>query len=563
VKSPIHNPFIFEGPVPRGNFIGRKHEVNLVLDRVSSNTRGSIALVGERRIGKTSLMHYVANPDVVQHWNLDPSRSIFTYLDCGTVPQFSTTRFWQTVLRKLDRSLRQDSSTEVLRDDINKLVRAQEIVTQDIEFLLDDLHAAGFVWVLLLDEFEWLIRTDVENEATTRDLLGGLRGLMNHVPRVLSLIVATRQPLHEICREIRFMGSPFYNSFVYVHLRPFQPEEAESLIQQMLTSTDVRFTSEDRIFLFELAGLHPLLLQTAAFCLFNAKAGGAESTSLDLDAIRDQYAHLVEHQFEDLWRWSQPREKLVLLALALGDRASANWLRDWGYERELLLQRGLTIKIGSKEYTLFSLVFRQWLLDNDYRLVDEPLKRWAKENGYEQWMVEYAYLQPEQKPTPATKKSVNRAAASPVIFISYSHKDRKYKDALLQQLRVLEGAEIVEDVWTDDTITAGEDWEAHINRAIADAQVAIFLISADSLNSPFIRAKEIPELLRRRESEGLLVIPVVARPCAWKTVSWLRSMQVRPIDGKPLSRDGDLHLDEDLALLADEIARLLRKKSRP
>ena len=59
------------------------------------------------------------------------------------------------------------------------------------------------------------------------------------------------------------------------------------------------------------------------------KLGGAESESLDLEAVREQYARLVEHQFEDLWRWSQPREKLLVLALALDDPASAPWLEEW------------------------------------------------------------------------------------------------------------------------------------------------------------------------------------------------------------------------------------------
>ena len=69
-------------------------------------------------------MHYVANPDVVQRWNLDPLRSMFTYLDCSIVPQFSITCFWQTVLRRLDRSLRQNPATEVLRSEIARLVGA-------------------------------------------------------------------------------------------------------------------------------------------------------------------------------------------------------------------------------------------------------------------------------------------------------------------------------------------------------------------------------------------------------------------------------------------------------
>jgi hypothetical protein len=121
----------------------------------------------------------------------------------------------------------------------------------------------------------------------------------------------------------------------------------------------------------------------------------------------------------------------------------------------------------------------------------------------------------------------------------------------------LESAELIEEVWEDGLIGAGEDWETHIQQAMAKAKVAIFLISPDALNSEFIRAKEIPELLRRREQEGLKVLPVIARPCAWKLIEWIRKAQVRPLDGNPLSRDGGKYMDEDLAALAEEIARLL------
>ena len=122
----------------------------------------------------------------------------------------------------------------------------------------------------------------------------------------------------------------------------------------------------------------------------------------------------------------------------------------------------------------------------------------------------------------------------------------------------MQDAELVEQVWDDTLIAAGEDWEARIVQAMAAAQVAIVLIRAEALNSAFIRAKEIPELLRRRQEDGLRLLPVVARPCAWKTVPWLRQAQVRPVGGKPLSRDNDRFLDEDLAALAEEVAALLR-----
>ena len=111
---PPRNPFIFESPVTGQHFIGREREVNLMLDRISNHTRGSIALAGERRIGKTSLLHHVASPDVISRWNMDADKSVFVYLDCGSISKFSMTQFWQTVLRKLERQLRRVADTENL-----------------------------------------------------------------------------------------------------------------------------------------------------------------------------------------------------------------------------------------------------------------------------------------------------------------------------------------------------------------------------------------------------------------------------------------------------------------
>lgn len=555
--SSVRNPFVFECPVVPSKFIGRKMEIDRVMDRVTGQTHGSVAIVGERRIGKSSLLHYVSSPDVVQLWNQDGLKSLFTFIDCGSISRFSVTGFWKTVLRKLQRTLSRNTTSGELARNVDTLLKQCDIQVQDIEFLLDDLSAEGYFWVVLLDEFEWLIRLDVENEGTTRDLLGGLRSLMNHVQRVFSLVVATRQPLHEICREIRFMGSPFYNSFVYVQLRPFRDEEVDSLIEQMLEGTHVSYSAKERSFLLELAGKHPLLLQTAAYCLFNAKAKTANDDSPNLESIRDQYANLVEHQSEDLWRWSQPREKLLLMAFALGDPSATEWLTRWTYERQSLVNRALVREDANPAPNLFSGVFSQWLIANDYRLVDDGFKNWAVENGHRQWLIEWSYLSLASSTDRGGKASKGTTAGRPVIFISYSHQDKDYKDHLVKHLRVLENAELIENTWSDEQIRPGEDWEVRIGEAMTRANLAILLISPDALSSSFICNQEIPELLRRRERNGLNVVPVIVRPCAWKKVSWLRQMQVRPSEGRPLSRDRDMYLDEDLAIIAEEVATLL------
>lgn len=365
--SKLVNPFVYGGPVSPEKFIGRASEVDRVLDQLSSEARGSVAIVGERRIGKTSLLHYVSAADVVQRWNLSQEASIFIFQDCGSVAPFTLTRFWQTILTRLLRHFKRKRPHTPLISQVQALLTAPEITTLDIEFLLDDLHEQGLILILMLDEFEWLVRTDLENEATTRDLLAGLRALINHVPRTLSLIVATRRPLDEVCRDVRFMGSPFYNNFVFVHLRPFTREEAESFFEHMLGGTQISFSPLERDYLYDLGGTHPLLLQTAAGLVFDHKAESTEEPK-DLAIIRKQFAELVEHQFEDFWRWSPSREREILIQLTCCEEEAKTLLETWADERENLLRRGLIAHDADGGYAIFSSVFWQWLIGNLYRL---------------------------------------------------------------------------------------------------------------------------------------------------------------------------------------------------
>ncbi len=149
----------------------------------------------------------------------------------------------------------------------------------------------------------------------------------------------------------------------------------------------------------------------------------------------------------------------------------------------------------------------------------------------------------------------------PIVFISYSHEDEKEKDQLLAQLDVLQRAGLI-GLWSDDQIGAGADWEAEINQAITQAKVAILLVSANFLTSDFILGKEVPPLLRRCESEGLIIFPVIAKACAWRNIDWLSKMDVRPKNSRPIWSGSASQIDEGLAAIAEEVA-LLVNASKP
>jgi tetratricopeptide (TPR) repeat protein len=146
------------------------------------------------------------------------------------------------------------------------------------------------------------------------------------------------------------------------------------------------------------------------------------------------------------------------------------------------------------------------------------------------------------------------------VFISYSHKDEAWKNQLVTHLRVLERAGLL-DVWDDQKIAAGDGWRAEIATAMDRARAAVLLVSADFLDSDFIHDTEVPILLQRRAKDGLRIIPLIVRPCAWQAVEWLAEIQCRPKDGRALSKGRKAKVEEDLAELALEIRDLLQNRA--
>lgn len=141
------------------------------------------------------------------------------------------------------------------------------------------------------------------------------------------------------------------------------------------------------------------------------------------------------------------------------------------------------------------------------------------------------------------------------IFISYSHKDEDWKNRLLTHLKVLE-KEGYCILWDDRKIQTGDDWYPEIENALNRVSVAVMLITADFLTSNFIRKKEIPRLIERRQNEGLRLIPIIVKPCPWQSVKWLSSMQVMPKDGEPLMKGSDYEIEVKLASIAEQIYQL-------
>ena len=135
------------------------------------------------------------------------------------------------------------------------------------------------------------------------------------------------------------------------------------------------------------------------------------------------------------------------------------------------------------------------------------------------------------------------------VFITYSHKNTKAKDQLITRLRPLKREGII-DIWHDNEILPGDKWRDAIFNNLADSDLLLYLVSANSLESKNCN-KELAAALTAEKK----VIPIILEHCNWKNHKLenpqdlsaeglylnesesqiLGEIQVLPARGKPLN----------------------------
>jgi hypothetical protein len=148
------------------------------------------------------------------------------------------------------------------------------------------------------------------------------------------------------------------------------------------------------------------------------------------------------------------------------------------------------------------------------------------------------------------------------LFVSYSHKNERWLRRLLVHLKPLEREGQI-DVWADTRLKAGSDWAKEIESALARAQVAVVLVSADFLASDFITSIELPSLLQSAERRACKVIPIIVGSCLLLDIQDLQRFQAVNSPGKPLEGLKKAQAEEVLANVASAIkAHLSARRDR-
>lgn len=160
--------------------------------------------------------------------------------------------------------------------------------------------------------------------------------------------------------------------------------------------------------------------------------------------------------------------------------------------------------------------------------------------------------------TPQAQKESTTKLIRPRVFISYSHKDDKYKNEVVTTLRGLKNLlpKLEFDFWVDTKIRPGKDWLEEIENALASSSIAIFIVSRDFLASEFIMKTEVPKMLENSEKRGVKILSLIARHSHFKK-SPLARFQAINEPSKPLNSLSEHEQDVVYNKLATEVEAYL------
>jgi hypothetical protein len=252
----IKNPYPAPKPVkdPR-LFFGRTAKYTQIKKYLSENK--SIALIGERKIGKTSLFWYLKR--VLVNDGFVP-----IYIDLqGMLPRTNAT-FLRTLLDEIKKELLKFDEANIISADLQKIsleINRDESVSELFRRILNsyesclkrlrekNVHVKSFV--IMIDEIELL------KEFNGGGLFSFLRSIIEERDYVV-FVVAGHDVLLNITKD---ESSPFFNMFKNIQLKGISEDGAKKLIHDPVADYGVTHDEQSVERILKLTGRNPYYIQ--------------------------------------------------------------------------------------------------------------------------------------------------------------------------------------------------------------------------------------------------------------------------------------------------------------
>jgi hypothetical protein len=287
------SPFFTRGPVPDHMFFGREREINEVRSKLRTH---SVALIGGRRIGKTSTLQRLE-----RQMRPDESEYLPYYLDCHGATNYRS--FFWLLNRRWNVDIDQDADPVQFEEVILQLQRRHP--RKSIVILFDEVDSL-LVFDRKPENMETLFRTlrSLSNEKRCQYIFSGEKWLM---------------------RAIANSQSAFFNFVQAVRLEPLPPKVVHHLVADPLEMLNIWMEDSDRIIdrIYKISAGHPNIVQMICQAMVEELDRNSQNANLLTYAQLDQATArraLQEEIVLTIWGQMNPLARLITLLWPEGER---------------------------------------------------------------------------------------------------------------------------------------------------------------------------------------------------------------------------------------------------
>lgn len=287
------SPFYTRGPVPEHMFFGREREINEVRSKLRTH---SVALIGGRRIGKTSTLQRIQRL-------LEPDESDYIpyYLDCHGATTYQS--FFWLISRRWGVDIDQNANPVQFEEVVERL----------------QMRHPGKALAILFDEVDSLMNFDrrPENQET---LFRTFRSLSNE-KRCQYVFSGEKWLMSSISDPY----SALFNFTQAVRLEPLPPRVVHRLVAEPFEMLNIWIEGSDQVInrIYQISAGHPNIVQMICQGMVEEMDEEGQNMSLlnieHLDRATSQ-RDLQEQIVQTIWGQMNPLAKLITLIWPEGVR---------------------------------------------------------------------------------------------------------------------------------------------------------------------------------------------------------------------------------------------------
>ncbi len=387
------NPFLEIGkPAPPDRFCGQVYPLNDLIDALL--LRRNLLFVGERRIGKTSLLQYLTYKETIKAHGFNPTKRLHIFFDVSilTTTDLSFSSFWRQLLKQIKRKINDNDNNKGIRREFELLKAEKTLEIQSIQKLVETIRETYEI-VCFLDEFDRLISRQSQNNAELFNFLATL----NENYGIIFVVSALYRPEYYLRQGIAEVQQ-FFDSCIIQNLSPFNEQEYDEFLSRYSSSQNLPFKEDDCHLLYQLTGYYPYYLHVSCSILFDLRLQGEESEKLIQQELIDRFWQKCRDSFQDHWDNSDEQQKIMLILLALrgqgrgktpciSSRTLVYYCPNAQDTLDALVTRGI-VKEFNGRVALFCRSFEAWIINALLYQEDSVEDR---KTTYETWYERQSY----------------------------------------------------------------------------------------------------------------------------------------------------------------------------